>query len=62
MYFSICYVYISLWPLMGNFPFCCVEGILPLFFSLILTQQFEAGLVVFLAANYLGTLPWESGF
>lgn len=32
MYFSICYVYISLWPLMSNFPFCCVEEILSLFF------------------------------
>lgn len=41
-YFSICYIYISLWPLMDNFPFHCIED-----FFLLLHSKFEVGVVVF---------------
>lgn len=51
-YFSICYIYISLWPLMDNFPFHCIEEN----FFLIVAQQFEVGVVVFLEANYSSVL------
>ena len=51
-YFSICYIYTSLWPLMENFPFHCNRRK----FFLIVAQQFEVGVVVFLEENHSSVL------
>lgn len=55
-YCSICCIYISLWSLMNNVPFHYIEDI----FFLVVTQQFEVGIVVFLVANHSSVLRLES--